>query len=244
MTVRGLAVLACLLVGCARRDDPQHLVPASDSAPLDSVRYPIAAAGTVTVQIDAPLEKFRGRATLLSGHLDLDVRDLTRARGEIVADLDAFTTQTFGVAADDAKQTEHARDWLELGPAVEPKRREELRYARFVLEAVQSASAKSLAEAKEEGGARAVDFTVRGQLRIHGRSAAKVVEIRVVFRGPPDAPTELAVTTRAPLVASLIEHAVEPRDHLGRFLRGAFETFGKKLDDKVQISVSARAVRP
>lgn len=244
MTTRAAVLLACTLLGCARRDEPQPSAVGPTDAPRDTVRYPVAAVGTLSVKIDAPLEKFQGTATVLGGHLDLDVGDLTRSRGEIVADLDSFSCRTFGVAADDAKQTAHARDWLELGPAVDADRRKELRFARFVLEAVPSTSVKRLADAKEEGGRRVVDLTVQGQLRIHGRSAEKTVDIRVVFVGPPTAPTELAVTTRAPLVVSLIEHGVEPRDHLGKFLRGAFETFGKKLDDKVQISVSARAVRP
>ena len=68
----------------------------------------------------------------------------------------------------------------------------------------------------------------------------------MTFKGPADAPTELAIKTDDAMPVSLKEHEVKPRDKVGSFLNGALERIGKKIDDKVQVSFEgdAKAVMP
>ena len=90
-----------------------------------------------------------------------------------------------------------------------------------------------------EGSPIAVRVT--GDMWIHGVSAPKTVAATVTFTGPADAPTAVHVVTTAPLPVSLKEHDVKPRDLAGKFLSGALEKIGQKIDDSVQISLDLTA---
>jgi hypothetical protein len=204
-------------------------------------RFVVAEAGKLSVMIDAPLEKFQGKTEKLSGVFDVDLANLTASTGEVVADLDTFTTHTFTDNDKNESQTEHARNWFELGEKVEKAKRDDYRMARFTIEKIETSSAPSLAAAKEEAGVRTVHFTAAGTLRVHGRSAKKSVAVDVSFKGPPDAPTEISFKTTEPVLASLSEHDVKPRDLTGQFLAGALEKVGKKIDDKAQVHVEGKA---
>lgn len=249
--VRRVFVLSvCLLpFGCSKKDaevqaappTPAPIAAAAKPAAVGKKRFAVQEAGSVGVMIDAPLEKFKGETKKLSGVFDVDPSDLAASTGEVVADLDAFVTSTFQDADKNESQTEHAKNWFQIGADVEKAQRDDFRMARFTLEKIEKSSVKSLAEAKEEGGARTVHLTAHGTLRVHGRPSPKTVEVDVTFQGPPDAPTSLAFKTTAPLVASLSEHDVKPRDVAGKFLAGALEKVGKKIDDKAQISVQGSA---
>jgi hypothetical protein len=206
------------------------------------VRFAIASdGGKLSVLIDAPLEKFKGETAKLSGVIDVQPDALTQSKGEIDGDLDAFVTHTFNDKDKDETQTEHAKNWFELGDKVDAKMRDDYRMARFIIESIEKSSVKSLADAPEENGVRTVKLEAKGTLRVHGRSAPKTVAVTVKFSGPPMAPTSLRFSTDAPLVASLSEHDVKPRDLAGKFLNGALEQVGKKLDDKAQVSVEGKA---
>ncbi len=248
-SLRVSLVVLCLVSACKKDPGPPALgesppPPAASSAPKakSATRYSVATEGRVNVTIDAPLEKFKGETNKLSGVLDIDPGDLSAARGELVADLDAFVTSTFGDADKDESQTEHAKNWFELGEKVEPQKRDDYKMARFTIKKVESVSSPSIATAAERDGARTVTMNVAGDLRVHGRSAPKTVRLEVRFTGPADAPTEISFKTLEPLTASLSEHDVKPRDLSGRFLAGALEKVGKKMDDKAQISVEGRAM--
>ncbi len=253
LTKRALALalpLCLVLAACSKKNEDVIAVsappPPASAKPVaaKAARFTVDGSGKISVLIDAPLEKFKGHAKGLAGVIDVNPMDLEASTGEISADLDTFESHTFGDNKDkNETQTEHAQNWFELGEKVEKKVHDDYKMARFILDKVESASVKNLADAKEEGGVRKVHFKLAGQLRVHGRTAKKTVEIDVGFKGPPDAPTELSIVTTAPIVASLVEHDVKPRDEVGKFLAGTLETIGKKLDDKAQISVEAKAVR-
>jgi hypothetical protein len=129
---------------------------------------------------------------------------------------------------------------LEIGDDVEPKRREENRFARFTIRSVDDVSSK-LVEAAEKNGERSVTVTAQGDLWVHGVSTPTTVKLIAIFQGPPNAPTGLHITTAEPLKLSLKEHDVKPRDVAGKFLNGALEKVGKKIDDTVQISLDLTA---
>ena len=83
--------------------------------------------------------------------------------------------------------------------------------------------------------------SARGELWVHGVSSPKAIKLSASFQGPPAAPTALHVTTVEPLILSLKEHDIKPRDVAGKFLNGALEKVGKKIDDVVQISLDVTA---
>ena len=243
-----LATAAGSISGCGKKDTPDAIkaTPPPENAATKTVatgskRYDVQAAGKTSVMIDAPLEKFQGNTPKLSGVLDVNAGDLKASSGEVLADLDAFTTHPFTDKDKNDSQTEHAKNWFEIGEKVEQKMRDDYRMARFTIEKIDESSAKSVAEAPEKDGMRTVTLKVSGTLRVHGRSAKKTAVIDVSFKGPPEAPTEITFKTKDPLVASLAEHDVKPRDTTGKFLAGALEAVGKKIDDKAQISVEGSA---
>lgn len=242
--------VALVVAVCACKKDPEVAPVKETPAPIAVAaktvaagkrRFAIAEAGKLSVTIDAPLEKFQGGTSKLSGVFDVDLGDLRASTGEVVGDLDAFATHTFNDEGKDESQTEHAKNWFEIGEKVEAAKRDDYRMARFTIESIESVSAPSLAAATEEHGVRKVHFTARGTLRVHGRPSKKTVEVDVSFKGPPEAPTEIAFRTTQPVVVSLAEHDVKPRDLTGQFLAGALEKVGKKIDDRAQVHIEGRA---
>jgi hypothetical protein len=243
--VLGLA----LMVGACDKKAPDP-APIAASAPpvaasasavaMGKKRFAVQPEGKATFLIDAPLEKIKGEASKLSGVLDVNLDDLKASTGEVIVDLDTLATKTFDDAKKNSDQTEHSHNWLEIGKDVDAKTRDDNKMVRFTIESMD-APAKTLADVKEEGGARKVTFTATGTFRLHGRSAKKTTKVVVSFTGPPSAPTAIAFETAEPLIASLSEHDVKPRDNAGKFLNGALEVVGKKIDDKVQISISGAA---
>jgi hypothetical protein len=109
------------------------------------------------------------------------------------------------------------------------------------------AAPSALADAKDEKGARVIKAKVSGDLTLHGvTSKTSGIPVTVAFKGPPEAPTELAIKTDAPMPVSMKEHDVKPRDKIGSFLNGALDRIGKKIDDNVQVSfeTTAKATMP
>jgi len=242
------AVVALLGVTACKNNDPPAIketpppVAASQKqVATGSKRFVIDAVGKTSVLIDAPDEKFKGETARMSGVFDVNAGQLEASTGEVIADLDGFVTVTFQDKDDNKAQTEHARNWFEIGEKVDAKLRDDYKMARFTIEKIEESSAKSLADVAEKDGMRTVTFKASGSLRVHGRSAKKTVSVEVSFKGPPEAPTELRFKTTEAVSASLSEHDVKPRDLTGKFLAGALEKVGKKIDDKAQISVEGTA---
>jgi polyisoprenoid-binding protein YceI len=236
------ALQACKDEPAAKRVAP----PAATSQPsrAGAAKFTVAEKGTASFLIDAPLERIKGHSGRVRGEITVDPAALDTTRGEIDVDLMDLVTETFDDASKNATQTGHAHNWMEIGDDVEAPRREENRFARFTIQGVDEVSPK-LADTPEMGGERTVTVTARGDLWLHGVSVPKTVKLVAAFQGPPNAPTSLHVTTARPLEVSLKEHDVKPRDVAGKFLSGALEKVGKKIDDTVQISldVAARTVK-
>ena len=199
------------------------------------------AAGTASFLIDAPLEKIKGRSTKVRGNLDVDPADLKTGKGQIELDLDDLKTETFGDAEKDTSQTGHAKNWFEIGTDVEAKRREENRWVRFTIKAIDDANPTKFATAEVKDGKRTVLVQATGDLWLHGVSSSKKVNVALTMEGPLEAPTSIRVVTTQPLKVSLKEHDVKPRDLAGKFLSGALEKIGQKIDDTVQVSLDLTA---
>lgn len=234
--------------GCTKDPPPPERIappPAASAAPVatGTTRFTVVETGEATFLIDAPLEKIKGRFSKLRGALDVDVGDLKKTRGQIDLDLDDLKTATFSDPDKNATQTQHAHNWMEIGSDVEPKRREENRWARFTIDAIDDLAPAKLADAPETDGKRKLTVTAKGSVWLHGVTAPKTVKLKVTFTGPADAPTALHVETVDPLALSLKQHDVKPRDIAGKFLDGALEKVGKKIDDRVQVRLSIDAKR-
>ena len=95
----------------------------------------------------------------------------------------------------------------------------------------------------EEERERLVTLTATGDLWIHGVSSPKKVTIAATFAGS-DGEAPAFTSSSEPVRASLHEHDVKPRDLAGKFLAGALEQVGQKIDDIAQISFDLRAEKP
>jgi polyisoprenoid-binding protein YceI len=217
--------------------------PAASAAPKEAPpaagakRYAVLM-GKGTFLIDAPLEKIKGMTDEVRGHLDVNPTDLGKSTGEIMVRLSTLKTSTFDSADKNVAQTEHARNWMEVGNESPAASRMKYEWATFTVSSVD-ATPHALGEAKEEGGVRVVKATVGGTLNLHGIPSKKTVPMTLRFKGPADAPTEVELQTDGAMPVSMKEHDVKPRDTLGGLLNGALDRIGKKIDDKVQVSFQA-----
>jgi hypothetical protein len=242
--------LLTMLTACSK-DEPSAARSAPPTAASGASQAAAAVApgqrrfeianGTATFLIDAPLEKIKGRSTKVRGNLDLDPADLKTGKGQIEFDLDDLKTETFGDAEKDSSQTGHAKNWFEIGNDVEAKKREENRWVRFTIKAIDDANPTKLATAEAKNGQRSVLVQASGDLWLHGAISPKKVNVALTLEGPPEAPTSVRVVTTQPLKVSLKEHDVKPRDLAGKFLNGALEKIGQKIDDTVQVSLDLTA---
>src|SRR5258706_6206708 len=176
-TLVGVFGLGMLLGVVACKDEPaaQRVAPpvaASPPASATALKFTVAEKGTASFLIDAPLEKIKGRSSRLRGEITVDPADLKTTRGEVDVDLADLVTETFDDASKNTTQTGHAHNWMEIGDDVEPKRREENRYARFNIQGIDDVSSK-LVDAPDESGERTVTVTAPGDLLLHGGSAPK-----------------------------------------------------------------------
>jgi hypothetical protein len=257
-------LLLCVLFGIPgcddKKPDPPPAASSASAAPVTSVAAIASSSATATAKdapppdtspftivmgkgsflIDAPLEKIKGASDETRGKLYVGTKDLTKSRGKIMVRLSTLKTATFGDMDKDAAQTEHARNWMEVGPESTSDARMKHEWATLDIKSVD-APPSALAEAKEENGVRTVKAKVSGDLTVHGVTSAKTVPVTLRFKGPAEAPTELVIKTDEPMAVSLKEHDVKPRDKVGSFLNGALDRIGKKIDDKVQVSFEATA---
>lgn len=200
---------------------PSSARPARPAARSKPVAYEISS-GTVSFLIDAPLEKIKGTWTGLSGTVRIDPTNLRATRGKLTLDLTGLRVSTFDDPGKNTRQQEHALNWLEVSRHA---------VATFALERV---TADPGAFAAGTTRARA---QVAGTVTLHGVAAATTAHLVLTFEGPADAPTSVRVRTARPLRVSLEHHSVEPRDLAGKFLAGALERIGQKIDDQVQVSL-------
>jgi len=236
--------LAALILAACSKDKPEptetRVAPAASpaaSAASGQRRFAVAS-GSATFLIDAPLEKIKGRSTRVRGHLNIDPRNLKATTGQIEFDLDDLKTETFEDDAKNKAQTGHSKNWLEIGPDVDAKIREENRWARFTIKSIDEIGATELAKS---GEGTPIPLRATGDIWIHGVASPKKIAVTANFAGPPEAPTSVHVVTTEPLKVSLKQHDVKPRDLAGKFLAGALEKIGQKIDDTVQISLDLTA---
>jgi len=240
-------VAISILASCSKdKDKPRAAAPTPNAAPASDpaagqTRLVLAPGSAAEFLIDAPLEKIKGWSARVTGTIDVDPVYLKGSKASFEVDLDDFKTETFTDAAKNASQTEHMKNWLEIGPDVDAKLREENRRARFMLKSIDQVSVNSVADVHSANDERNITMKVSGDLSIHGVSSPKTVDLVLTFVGPPKEPAQVHLVTSQPIKISLKEHDIKPRDLAGKFLAGALEKVGQKIDDTVLISLDLKA---
>jgi polyisoprenoid-binding protein YceI len=204
------------------------------AVPAGDERFEIET-GKGSFLIDAPLEKIKGMSDESVGHLDVNPKDLTKSSGVIKVRLSTLKTSTFGDMDKDVSQTEHARNWMEVGNDSSADTRMKYEWAILTVTGLEATPA-SLDAAPDASGSKTISAKVSGDLAIHGVTSKVVVPVTLTFKGPADAPTEVDVKTDQAMPVSMKEHMIMPRDKVGGLLNGALERIGKKIDDNVQVS--------
>ena len=153
---RSLAAVSWLaisaLASCNKdKDPPPPAAPAqaATAAPAagpaaGQVRMALVPGSRALFLINAPLEKIKGRTGGVEGTIDLDSMFLNQSKGSFSVDLDSFATNTFGDESKDSSQTEHMKNWLEIGPDVDDKVRERNRHATFTITSISDVSVNNI----------------------------------------------------------------------------------------------------
>lgn len=236
-----VAVIAAALAGCTR-DDPtaavgSSLPPSSASPSRKVVRFTIEPSGTATFDMKAPLENIKGLVKATSGDLELDPYDLAQSRGSVAIDMSTLETHTFGDDKEDAKQTEHARTWLEVG---KENMKEQHRLARFAIRKIDAVSAKNVLQLP--GDSRTVTLTATGDFLLHGVKQEKTVELTLVFTFIGDNPTSVTVKSAKPMTVNLKAHDIKARGDKGEELVAkTLELFGKKVAEEASLTFELTA---
>lgn len=193
----------------------------------------LLSKGKGSFLIDAPLEKIKGVSEEVQGYLSINPSDLSQSKGEVKIKLSSLKTTTFDDQGKNTTQTEHAQNWLEANKS-------NYQWAVFQIESVEAEKTK-LADIPAENGIKKAKLKVAGTLDLHGVKSKKNVVMNVTFKGNSDTALEVDASSESPMMVSLKEHDIKPRDTLGKFLNGALEQVGKKIDDKVQVSIEISA---
>jgi hypothetical protein len=253
-----LLVLASFVTGCSKGStDGAALAPSASgleksvAAPSSKlVKMTIDPKGKTSIDMPGPKEHIKADTSAAGGNVDVDLMNVPNTRGEIKVDLQTIETHTFG-NEDDKAQTEHARTWLEAAPKLAPEVVAANRYAVFAIRSVENASIVDLTKApfapgKDGKQEKKVSATVKGEFLVHGHKVDKSVDVDVTFVYPPnaksdDAPERILIQSKNPLVVTLDEHDIKPRDNGGKIAKAAFNLLGTKVADTASVSIDLAA---
>ena len=244
--------------GCSKKEpDVQVAASASAlerSAPPPSakvVKYVVDPKSKTSIDMPAPKEHIKADTDAATGSLDVDLMNLANTRGEVKIDLTTLTTHTFANnPTDNASQTTHSHNWLEVGDLVSPEQREKNRWVVYAIRSIDNLSATDatkIAPTEENGeDVRTVTLTSHGELLIHGhkvdREAQLEAKLHYAKGAPADSkPTSIVVKSKSPLHVVLAEHDVKPRDKFGKIAEGAFGLLGTKVADVADVSFELRS---
>lgn len=226
----------------------------SPSAPPPSakvLKYTVGASGKTSIDMPAPNEHIKADTTAAVGDLQIDLMNLANSRGEVKVDLSTLRTHTFGEAEKDAKQTEHALTWLEVGEKATPEMKEKNRWVTFEIRSIDGLSATDITKVAPEkaadGEIRAVTLTAHGDFFMHGHKVSKDAVLDVKFHYPAGAaadakPTSLDLASKAPLHVVLADHDVKPRDPVGALIQGGFSlVLRAKVAETADVSLDLHA---
>jgi hypothetical protein len=244
-------------VGCKKGgDDPAPMPPAqpiASSAPMASaVTYMIEPTGKTTIDMPAPKERIKAETDAAKGMIHVDLANLANTRGDIFIDLETLSTHTFG-NDDDKTQTKHAHTWLQIDDMEkDTSMRDRNRWVHFAIRSIDGLSAPDatkVAPVKEGADdVRSVTLTAHGELELHAlpSKGLKDVALEIKLHYPAGAaadskPASIEIKSKSPLVITLGDHDVKPRDNEGILAQKAFSLLGTKVADVANVSIDLRA---
>lgn len=129
---------------------------------------------------------------------------------------------------------------MQVGAESKAEDRQKFEWASFKILSVEVNPVR-LADTKEEKGSHTVQGKVIGDFNLHGITSSKTLAFTAMIQGPVEKPTGISFRSDTPFEISLKEHDIKPRDAVGTFLEGALERVGKKIVDRVQVSLEVEA---
>ena len=242
-----LLTLSTLLLACG--GEPVKLAEQAEkltiAAPKSqgALRFVVeATGGELGFDMDAPIEKIRGRVppAALSGEIFVDPSDLARTTGLVHVDLrelELFQRKAdeegkpFGEETKNDTQNQHAREWLEIGADAPADALAKNALIEFSLREIKDLSATDLG--KLTGAERKVTFTATGEFLLHQRKASKSVKLEATFAYAGDAtasgPTSVRVKSLEPLEIGLDEYDVHPREGFGKLAAKTLQALSPKV---------------
>jgi polyisoprenoid-binding protein YceI len=242
-----LLTLSTLLLACG--GEPVKLAEQAEkltiAAPKSqgALRFVVeATGGELGFDMDAPIEKIRGRVppSALSGEIFVDPGDLARTTGLVHVDLrelELFQRKAdeegkpFGEETKNDTQNQHAREWLEIGADAPADALAKNALIEFSLREIKDLSATDLG--KLTGAERKVTFTATGDFLLHQRKASKSVKLEATFAYAGDAtasgPTSVRVKSLEPLEIGLDEYDVHPREGFGKLAAKTLQALSPKV---------------
>jgi hypothetical protein len=254
-----LGILTASLAGGCSKDDSAAKASAPPAAPIamssaaagaKSIDFTIDPASKTAIDMPAPKERIKGATTAAKGTLHIDPADLSTTRGDVFIDLDTFTTNTFGDADKDSTQTKHAHTWLQIDDMEkDPAMKERNRWVHFAIRSIDGLSATDLSKVAPttEGGddVRTVSLVAHGDLEVHSLPSKTVkdapLEVKVhTPAGSPAGtkPTKVEIASKGPIVITLADHDIKPRDAEGILAQTAFGLLGTKVANEANVSVA------
>lgn len=242
-----LLTLSTLLLACG--GEPVKLAEQAEkltiAAPKSqgALRFVVeATGGELGFDMDAPIEKIRGRVppAALSGEIFVDPSDLAKTTGLVHVDLrelELFQRKAdeegkpFGEETKNDTQNQHAREWLEIGADAPADALAKNALIEFSLREIKDLSATDLG--KLTGAERKVTFTATGDFLLHQRKASKSVKLEATFAYAGDAtasgPTSVRVKSLEPLEIGLDEYDVHPREGFGKLAAKTLQALSPKV---------------
>jgi len=234
MTTRmGWLAVALLSAACSKKEEiaaapVASALEVSKAAPTAKVApYAVQKDGKATIDMKGVAEEIKGDTSASDGALEVDLMNLPASRGEVKVDLTTLKMRTFSDADKNASQSEHAQNWLEVGAVATADQRAANRWVSFAIRSIDAPVTDVAKIAPEKEGSedvRKVQLTAHGELLLHGHKTNKDVALDARFYWPAGAkadapPARIVIATHAPLVVTLAEHTVEPRDPTGKLLQ-------------------------
>ncbi|MEO7112719.1 MAG: hypothetical protein ABI183_19895 [Polyangiaceae bacterium] len=257
--VLGVVLGSSAIVGCSKSEASSVTVAesasalASSSAPVSAmvVKYKLQTDGKTAIDMPAPSEHIKAATSVTDGSLDVDLMNVTNTRGEVKADLTTLATGTFDDATKNSSQTDHARNWLEVGSLVTPQVKEANRWVVFAIRSIDGASATDITKVAptQEGGEdiRTVTLTAHGEVLLHGHKSNKDATLEVKMHYPAGTPsdskpTKIDIATKTPLHIVLAEHDIKPLDNFGKLATASLGLLGTKVANSADVTLSFTAV--
>lgn len=262
--MRPSVVFTCLvagsfaLVACSKSDSPGPALAESASALASStaaasamvVKYKLATDGKTSIDMPAPNEHIKAETSATDGSLDVDLMNITNTRGTVKADLTTLKTNTFDDPSKNTAQTEHAHNWLEVGSLVTPEVMAANKYVVFAIRSIDGASANDITKlAPTKDGSddvRTVTLTAHGELLLHGHKTNEDVLLEVKLHYPSGAaadshPIKIDIAAKTPMVLTLADYDVKPRDNFGQLATASFKLLGTKVANTADVTFTLSA---